>query len=148
MDEIKNARATDRQLEQIKPAAQPNIAGGHNSQPERIRPVPKKHRARLFMLRSGAGGFTENDILRHCRLSSGRNYATELERLLDIQLERIDEPNTDGIGSHYRYRFAKRDDIFRVIRLVNTNADINSHQPLTQQEINHILSLYPDYAAS
>ncbi|MFJ5408110.1 hypothetical protein [Pectobacterium punjabense] len=148
MDEIKNARATERQLEQIKPAAQINIAGGHNSQPERIRPVPKKHRARVFMLRSGAGGFTENDILRHCRLSSGRNYATELERLLDIQLERIDEPNTDGIGSHYRYRFAKRDDIFRVIRLVNTNADINGHQPLTQQEINHILSLYPDYAAS
>ncbi|MCL6376736.1 hypothetical protein EXT57_05090 [Pectobacterium brasiliense] len=148
MSQMKNARATERQLEQIKPAAQPNIAGGHNSQPERIRPVPKKHRARVFMLRSGAGGFTENDILRHCRLSSGRNYATELERLLDIQLERIDEPNTDGIGSHYRYRFTKRDDISRVIRLVNTNADINGHQPLTQQEINHILSLYPDYAAS
>ncbi|MEI7245133.1 hypothetical protein WCT80_00875 [Pectobacterium carotovorum] len=148
MMQIKNARATERQLEQIKPAAQTNIAGGHNSQPVRIRPVPKKHRARVFMLRSGAGGFTENDILRHCRLSSGRNYATELERLLDIQLERIDEPNTDGIGRHYRYRFAKRDDISRVIRLVNTNADINGHQPLTQQEINHILTLYPDYAAS
>ncbi|MBN3239605.1 hypothetical protein H5A46_19960 [Pectobacterium versatile] len=143
MMQIKNARATERQLEQIKPAAQTNIAGGHNSQPVRIRPVPKKHRARVFMLRSGAGGFTENDILRHCRLSSGRNYATELERLLDIQLERIDEPNADGIGSHYRYRFAKRDDISLVIRLVNTNADINGHQPLTQQEINHILSLYP-----
>ncbi|GKV79965.1 hypothetical protein [Pectobacterium versatile] len=113
-----------------------------------IKPVPKKHRARVFMLRSGAGGFTENDILRHCRLSSGRNYATELERLLDIQLERIDEPNADGIGSHYRYRFAKRDDISLVIRLVNNNADINGHQQLTQQEINHILSLYPDYAAS
>ncbi|MEQ9970112.1 hypothetical protein ABRP72_13115 [Pectobacterium carotovorum] len=148
MSKMKNARATERQLEQNRPAAQTNIAGGHNSQPERIRPVPKKHRARVFMLRSGAGGFTENDILRHCRLSSGRNYATELERLLDIQLERIDEPNTDGIGSHYRYRFAKRDDIFRIIRLVNTNADINGHQPLTQKEINHILSLYPDYAAS
>ncbi|UAY91514.1 hypothetical protein KSL88_18830 [Pectobacterium polaris] len=148
MDEMKNARATERQLEQIKPAAQTNIAGGHNSQPERIRPVPKKHRARIFMLRSGAGGFTENDILRHCRLSSGRNYATELERLLNIQLERIDEPNTDGIGSHYRYRFTKRDDISRVIRLVNNNADINGHQQLTQQEINHILSLYPDYTAN
>ncbi|AIU88103.1 hypothetical protein [Pectobacterium odoriferum] len=148
MSQMKNARATERQLEQIKPAAQTNIAGGHNSQPGRIRPVPKKHRARVFMLRSGAGGFTENDILRHCHLSSGRNYATELERLLDIQLERIDEPNADGIGSHYRYRFAKRDDIFRVIRLLNNNADINGHQPLTQQEINHILSLYPDYAAS
>lgn len=45
--QIKNARATERQLEQIKPAAQTNIAGGHNSQPEWIRPVPKKHRARF-----------------------------------------------------------------------------------------------------
>lgn len=84
-----------------------------------FRPVPKKHRARIFMLRSGVDGFTENDILRHCRLSSGRNYPTELERLLDIRLERIDEQNTDGIGSHYRYRFSKRSDALEVINLVN-----------------------------
>ncbi|WP_033576373.1 hypothetical protein [Dickeya chrysanthemi] len=147
MMQTKNARATGRQCEQNKPAAQTHIAGGHNSQPARIRPVPKKHRARVFMLRSGAGGFTENDILHHCHLSSGRNYATELERLLDIRLVRIDEPNADGIGSHYCYRFATRDDISRVIRLVNSNAEINGHPPLTRQEINHILSLYPDYAA-
>ncbi|PLY35317.1 hypothetical protein F164LOC_21055 [Pectobacterium carotovorum] len=131
----------------LQAASQKGNASDHTASLS-IKPVPKKHRARLFMLRSGAGGFTENDILRHCYLSSGRNYATELERLLDIRLERIDEPNTDGIGSHYRYRFTKRDDISRVIRLVNNNADINGHQPLIQQEINHILSLYPDYAAS
>jgi hypothetical protein len=46
--------------------------------------IPKKHRARTYMLRCGAGGWTENDILRNCRLSSGRNYASELERELDI----------------------------------------------------------------
>jgi hypothetical protein len=34
------------------------------------------------MLRTGVEGWTENDILRYCRLSSGRNYATELERQL------------------------------------------------------------------
>ncbi|WP_419721207.1 hypothetical protein [Pectobacterium versatile] len=113
-----------------------------------IKPVPKKHRARVFMLRSGAGGFTENDILRHCRLSSGRNYATELIRLLDINLERLREHNPDGIGYHMRYRFTCHGDVFKVIQLVNHNADINGHQTLTQQEINHILSLYPDYATS
>ncbi len=43
------------------------------------------------MLRCGAGGWTENDILRNCRLSSGRNYASELERELDICLERLEE---------------------------------------------------------
>ncbi|PWC13310.1 hypothetical protein B4923_08845 [Brenneria roseae subsp. americana] len=148
MDEMKNARATERQLEQIKPAAQTNIAGGYDSQPERIRPVPKKHKARLMILYSGDAGITENEILRQCRLSSGRNYLTDLERRLNIQFERIDEPNTDGIGSHYRYRFTKRADVQQVITLVNACAVTNGHQPLTQQEINHILSLYPDYAAS
>ena len=57
------------------------------------RRTPKKHRARVYMLRTGVEGWTENDILRYCRLSSGRNYASELERQLDIQLERIDEKN-------------------------------------------------------
>ena len=72
------------------------------------RRTPKKHRARVYMLRTGVEGWTENDILRYCRLSSGRNYASELERRLDIQLERIDEKNPDGIGSHLRYRFTGR----------------------------------------
>ncbi len=53
--------------------------------------IPKKHRARTYMLRCGAGGWTENDILRNRRLSSGRNYASELERELDICLERLKE---------------------------------------------------------
>lgn len=59
--------------------------------------IPKKHRARTYMLRCGAGGWTENDILRNCRLSSGRNYASELERELDICLERLEEKNPDGL---------------------------------------------------
>jgi hypothetical protein len=50
------------------------------------------------MLRCGAGGWTENDILHNCRLSSGRNYASELERELDICLDRLEEKNPDGIG--------------------------------------------------
>jgi hypothetical protein len=53
------------------------------------------------MLRTGVEGWTENDILRYCRLSSGRNYASELERRLDIQLERIDEKNPTGSGHIY-----------------------------------------------
>jgi hypothetical protein len=85
------------------------------------RRTPKKHRARVYMLRTGVEGWTENDILRYCRLSSGRNYASELERRLDI--ERIDEKNPDGIGSHLRYRFTGRGDVLKVIRLVNHNAD-------------------------
>jgi hypothetical protein len=69
-------------------------------------------------------GWTENDILRYCRLSSGRNYASELERQLDIQLERIDEKNPDGIGAHLRYRFSCRGDVLKVIQLVNHNAPL------------------------
>lgn len=109
-----------------------------------IKPTPKKHRARVYMMRTGVNGFTENEILRYCRLSSARNYATELERRLDIQLERIDEPNGDGIGSHFRYRITCRADVMRVIQLVNNNAAAGGYVGLSQYEINDILSLYPD----
>lgn len=106
--------------------------------------TPKKHRARVYMLRTGVEGWTENDILRYCRLSSGRNYASEMERRLDIQLERIDEKNPDGIGAHLRYRFVSRSDVLRVIQLVNHNAAAGGYQGLTQPEITDILNLYPD----
>lgn len=109
-----------------------------------LKRTPKKHRARLYMLRTGVEGWTENDILRYCRLSSGRNYATELERQLDIQLERIDEKNPDGIGAHLRYRFASRGDVLKVIQHVNHLATINEHRGLSTQEISDILNLYPD----
>ncbi|ELA3608859.1 hypothetical protein RSM38_004065 [Klebsiella variicola] len=106
--------------------------------------TPKKHCARVYMLRTGFEGWTENDILRYCRLSSGRNYASEIERRLDIQLERIDEKNPDGIGSHLRYRFTGRSDVLKVIQLVNNNATAGGYYGLSTQEIAEILSLYPD----
>ncbi|PLR32677.1 hypothetical protein CYR32_14990 [Chimaeribacter coloradensis] len=109
-----------------------------------IKPTPKKHRARVYMMRTGVNGFTENEILHYCRLSSARNYATELERRLDIRLERLDEPNGDGIGNHFRYRITCRADVIRVIQLVNHNAAAGGYIGLSQHEVNDILSLYPD----
>ena len=106
--------------------------------------TPKKHRARAYMLRTGVEGWTENDILRYCRLSSGRNYASELERRLDILLERTDEKNPDGIGSHLRYRFTGRGDVLKVIQLVNSNAAAGGYYGLSKQDIVDILNLYPD----
>ncbi|MDR0806988.1 MAG: hypothetical protein LBN41_09650 [Enterobacteriaceae bacterium] len=125
-------------------AANRGIYAPDNTASPELKPAPKKHRAHCYMLRSGVNGFTENEILYHCRLSSGRNYPTELERQLDIRFERLDEANPDGIGSHYRYRFICRTDVLRVINLVNANASARGYQPLTQREINGILSLYPD----
>lgn len=104
---------------------------------------PKKHRARLYMLGTGINGFTENEILIHCRLSSGRNYPNELERLLNIELERIDEPNPDGIGSHYRYRFKTAQDAQKVINLINERAEQGNYQTLDKALESNILSLYP-----
>ncbi len=104
---------------------------------------PKKHRARLYMLGTGINGFTENEILIHCRLSSGRNYPNELERLLNIELERIDEPNPDGIGSHYRYRFKTAQDVQKVINLINKRAEQGNYQSINKTLVNNILSLYP-----
>lgn len=128
----------------VQQAANQTFNASDNSPVSTIKPAPKKHRARIYMLKTGVNGWTENDILKYCRLSSGRNYASELERRLDIHLERIDEKNPDGIGSHFRYRFVTRSDVMRVIRLVNHNANVGGYRGISQQEINDILSLYPD----
>lgn len=104
---------------------------------------PKKHRARLYMIGTGINGFTENEILFHCRLSSGRNYPNELERKLNIELERLDEPNPDGIGSHYRYRFKTAQDVQKVINLINHRAEQGKYQPVSKAFTDNILSLYP-----
>lgn len=103
---------------------------------------PKKIKAWKYFL-SAYNGSTENDILKYCRLSSGRNYFSELERKLDINLERTDEPNPDGIGSHYRYRIRSQKDAKKIINLINVRAANGSYQGLSQEEINVILSLYP-----
>ncbi|PLJ05148.1 hypothetical protein [Klebsiella quasipneumoniae] len=123
-------------------AANIDIRGSDVTPPAPTTQAP--HRARVYMLRTGVEGWTENDILRYCRLSSGRNYASELERRLDIQLERIDEKNPDGIGSHLRYRFTGRGDVLKVIRLVNHNATAGGYNGLSKQDIADILNLYPD----
>ncbi|WP_410750451.1 hypothetical protein [Citrobacter sp. U14242] len=132
---IQQAANSDTRTSDITPTT------SHEQEPKR---TPKKHRARVYMLRTGVEGWTENDILRYCRLSSGRNYASEIERRLDIQLERIDEKNPDGIGAHLRYRFVSRGDVMRVIQLVNSNAASGGYQGLTRSEITDILNLYPD----
>ncbi|KJM64906.1 hypothetical protein B5M10_14010 [Pluralibacter gergoviae] len=132
----------------VQQAANSDTCGSDFTPPARTvqapRRTPKKHRARVYMLRTGVEGWTENDILRYCRLSSGRNYATELIRVLDINLERIQEKNPDGIGAHLRYRFACRADVLKVIQYVNHMAAVNQHHGLSVQDIADILNLYPD----
>ncbi len=96
--------------------------------------IPKKHRARTYMLRCGAGGWTENDILRNCRLSSGRNYASELSASLIFAWNAWKE-KPDGIGAHMRYRFACRGDVLKVIQYVNRMAAVNQHCGLSTSRI-------------
>ena len=78
------------------------------------------------------------------RRAPKKHRAHELERRLDIQIERIDEKNPDGIGSHLRYRFTGRGDVLKVIQLVNSNAAAGGYYGLSEQDITDILNLYPD----
>ncbi|ERK08608.1 hypothetical protein L581_0714 [Serratia fonticola AU-AP2C] len=132
----------------VQQAASQKVGTSDNSAIPTIKPAPKKHRARAYMLKTGVNGWTENDILKYCRLSSGRNYASELERRLDIQLERIDERNPDGIGSHFRYRIVNRLDALKVIDLMKYHASVGGYSGLTKEEVRDILDLYPDTPAA
>ncbi|ARM68105.1 hypothetical protein [Morganella morganii] len=105
--------------------------------------TPKKHRARIAVLGAGTSGITENDILRRCGLSSGRNYCSEIERLTGITLNREDEPNPDGIASHYRYNISNRQDAQKVINLVNNSAHYGGYPGLSKQQADIYLNLYP-----
>lgn len=114
--------------------------GNANHSQSNYKKLPKKPRAYLLIVCSGDNGITENEILQICRLSSGRNYCSELERKLNITLKRVDEPNTDGIGSHYRYYLASRDDAQKVINLILTYDSLL----LREVDISRILAYYPD----
>lgn len=118
-----------------------NLDAPNNSQ-SRYQCLPKKPRAYLLIACTG-NGITENEILRTCRLSSGRNYCSELERKLGITLKRMDEPNTDGIGSHYRYYLVNKEDAQKVVNLILSY----ENSLLTESDISQILALYPSKAA-
>lgn len=119
-----------------------NLDTSNHSQSD-YKKLPKKPRAYLLIVCTGDNGITENEILRTCRLSSGRNYCSELERKLNITLIRTDERNTDGIGSHYRYYLANKEDAQKVINLILSY----EHSLLSDWDINQILELYPDKVA-
>ncbi|PQQ29207.1 hypothetical protein [Photorhabdus hindustanensis] len=105
--------------------------------------TPKKQRSFIYIAGTGVNGFTENDGLKYYRLSSFRNYASELERTLNIKLERIDEPNPDGIGSHYRYRIRHQQDVQKIVSLVNKRVQAGGYEGISESQAELILSLYP-----
>ena len=104
--------------------------------------IPKVIRACEEILKS-PHGITENDILYRCRLSSGRNYPTKLERELGIILYRTKEANPDGIGEHSRYRITSREDAEKVAQFINLKRSKHSLPPLDPAILNNVLSLYP-----
>lgn len=112
------------------------------SQPVTHKPATKTERAYLLLL-TWSNGVTEGDILRHCRLSSGRNYASKVERALGISLHRENMPNPDGIGSHYRYRVANRHDAERLAGLINLMRQKRKAPALEPAEIVRFVAPYP-----
>lgn len=105
--------------------------------------VAKKYRAYLLIACSGTYGITENHILLNCSLSSGRNYATEIERELKITLHRYKDGNPDGIGSHFRYALTSQEDAEKVLQLINKN----NPKLLSDYQISEILEIYPKKVA-
>lgn len=106
----------------------------------------KTERAYMLIL-SCPGGVTEGDILRHCRLSSGRNYPNRLEDKLGIELGRMKEPNPDGIDTHFRYSITNRADAERVADLIDKMRQRRKAPPLSFQERTALVACYPEQAA-
>lgn len=105
--------------------------------------VAKKYRAYLLIACSGINGITENEILITCSLSSGRNYPNLLEDELKIELIRYKDNNPDGIGTHFRYSLASKEDAEKVLNLINKN----NPKLLPDWQILEVLELYHDKVA-
>lgn len=117
--------------------------GGGGSQPPPRKRQTKTERAYMLII-STPRGVTENDILRVCHLSSGRNYANLLEKEAQIQLKRIPEPNPDGIGTHYRYQIRSAQDAWKAIMVVNSLRARRGAKPLKGGEVYRLTSLYSE----
>ncbi len=117
---------------------------GHQDANKHPRRRETKTERAYVLLISMPGGATENDILRACRLSSGRNYPNLLEKEACIELERILEPNPDGIGSHFRYRVRSARDAYRALLVVNAKRVRRGAQPLDEASMRSLLSSYQD----
>lgn len=115
-----------------------NLTREHHS-----KPASKKERAFMFLLEHPFG-ITENEVLFHCRLSSGRNYPNELERKLNIVLGREGIPNPDGIGKHLKYWITNREDAMKVLSVINVMRLDRGCEGFTELEIESLISLYPD----
>ncbi|MFH7566341.1 hypothetical protein [Oceanimonas smirnovii] len=107
----------------------------------------KTERAYMLIL-SCPDGVTEGDILRLCRLSSGRNYPSKIERTLSIRLHREDIPNPDGIDTHFRYSITNRTDAERVADLIDKMRQRRKAQPLSPQERAALIACYPEQATA
>ncbi|MEH6637672.1 MAG: hypothetical protein V7717_00205 [Porticoccaceae bacterium] len=115
------------------------IGGGGSPRPRRRE--TKYERSCILMI-STPGGVTENDILRACRLSSGRNYPNKLEKEAGIIMGRARELNPDGIGSHFRYRIRSANDAQQAIKVVNKLSIRRGAGPLTDEQVRRLLALY------
>lgn len=111
------------------------------SQPVTHKPATKTARAYLLLL-TWSNGVTEGDILRHCRLSSGRNYASKAERTLGIRLDREAVNNSDCMGSHYRYRVASCHDAERLAGLINLMRHKRKAPALELAEVSRLIAPY------
>lgn len=87
-------------------------------------------------------GITENEILRGCHLSSGRNYPNELERLLGINLERNKLLNPDGIGWHTQYVIRCRADAEKIVNHINIMRVRRGIEPMSTFKVQSLLMAY------
>ncbi|MGB0938374.1 MAG: hypothetical protein ACPGTQ_13005 [Colwellia sp.] len=94
------------------------VSGNQAAIPAPKKPQSKIERANLYILAHPEGA-TELDILRNAGLSSGRNYFTDLERDYGFTFTREKIPNSDGIGSHFKYSFSSLNIAEIIIKAIN-----------------------------
>ena len=118
-------------------ATQANLAANNSSEKEKKK--AKKERAFIYILQHPTGA-TENDILYNVRLSSGRNYFTQLERLYGFEFTRVKDENPDGIGTHLRYSFSSPEIAAAILKEINASRARRYAEALTKAQETELLA--------
>ncbi|QGM81724.1 hypothetical protein A6A10_08735 [Otariodibacter oris] len=88
------------------------------------------------------GSFSEREGVTQLNITSGRNEISDIERKLNIKVNRVWEKTADGLGQYYRYSIANKRQAYKVMKHANRLALARDGEPFNATETRAILARF------
>ncbi|WP_301098735.1 hypothetical protein [Otariodibacter sp.] len=103
------------------------------------KPTREERIARALLLN---GSFSEREGVTQLNITSGRNEISNIERKLNIKVNRVWEKTADGLGQYYRYSIADKEQAYKMIQFTNTLTQARNAEPFNATETRAILARF------